>query len=541
MTAFFVKTEQSSAGPFTGVELREAALAGIVGPQCQIGGGPNGPWVKAEDAGLFSEKKLPLPHPPGTTVPQYQVRGMQGGLTGPFKLRELIGFAARGMLPTDAMLKSDSSHEWISLDRIPVLVACLCGQLVVLGESGKVHLRTRSASTGQATTSSQAVEATLAPVQATKSIDITTSSAHVRRDTAAPEPQLVIVGDEGLVIEEDEVDTVTETELDESDKSAESGESGASKRRRLRLPEFRFDLPASLRPRLIVNVLCLLIAFVGIGGAYSYWRHIAMSSHEILGDWIGGGKAGIPVFGLSFREDGSCVIFNTQGECWSGDYAWATRSDDSAGFQDIDPFSAEVDKIDPADEIGPVQPTDGYIRLRGFVEDPPMIGRHRVGDCFLRRENETLRIGYLANVTWTQTAKTLDAGWIAVRPLQVNKGVDVMTDLESMEFEQPPVRGYSVEKSAHISAAITALKNSQETDALDGDVDNGSTCYSIAVDAEYLLRTYGIPDEARPLYPFEIPQLSLGQSFEGSQIVRYGKLKLFVRSDGTLQYVSIML
>ncbi len=90
------------------------------------------------------------------------------------------------------------------------------------------------------------------------------------------------------------------------------------------------------------------------------------------------------------------------------------------------------------------------------------------------------------------------------------------------------MNGYSVEKSPHISEAITGLKNSQEMDALDGDVGNGSVCYSVRVNGEYLLHTYGVPDEARPVYPFEIPQLSIGQSFEGSQVVRYGALKLFL-------------
>ncbi len=166
----------------------------------------------------------------------------------------------------------------------------------------------------------------------------------------------------------------------------------------------------------MINALCVLLAVAGIGAAYSYWRNMGMSPNEILGDWVGGGESGVPAFGISFRADHSCVVFSTQGESWSGDYAWATRTDDGSGFTEIDPFSAVVDKIDAAHQSGPVLPTDGYIRLRGFIEDPPMIGGHRIGDCFLRRDGENLRIGYLSNVTWTQSAKTMEAGWMAVRP-----------------------------------------------------------------------------------------------------------------------------
>ena len=141
MTEFFVLTDRYIVGPLTGVELREAALAGILRHDGIVGGSREGPWYSAADIGLFSEKKAALPHPPDIHVPQYQVRGMPGAFQGPFKLRELIGFAARGMLPADALLQGDDSDEWIEVRRYRVLAAVLAGELVVVDESGNVVVR----------------------------------------------------------------------------------------------------------------------------------------------------------------------------------------------------------------------------------------------------------------------------------------------------------------------------------------------------------------------------------------------------------------
>jgi hypothetical protein len=82
MAAFFIRTDAVASGPFTGVELREAAMAGILSPDSMIAGAPEGPWILASNAGLFSEKRVALPHPPNVAVPQYQVRGMPGAFQG---------------------------------------------------------------------------------------------------------------------------------------------------------------------------------------------------------------------------------------------------------------------------------------------------------------------------------------------------------------------------------------------------------------------------------------------------------------------------
>ena len=142
MISFFVCTEDSVAGPFTGVELREAAMAGILRYEAIVGGGAHGPWFRAADVGLFSEKRTALPHPPGVEVASYQVRGLKGGEEGDYKLRELIGFAARGLLPADAQLRPANSSKWFPITRIKILQSTLAGELVLLDEHGAIVVRT---------------------------------------------------------------------------------------------------------------------------------------------------------------------------------------------------------------------------------------------------------------------------------------------------------------------------------------------------------------------------------------------------------------
>ena len=108
----------------------EATLARIVLPETGIGASRSGPWTRAADAGLFSDKHVPLPHPPGTQVPQFRLTGVSEAFQGPFKLRELIGFASRRMLPTDALIQADGHTDWTPVTRIGILNACFNGELI---------------------------------------------------------------------------------------------------------------------------------------------------------------------------------------------------------------------------------------------------------------------------------------------------------------------------------------------------------------------------------------------------------------------------
>jgi hypothetical protein len=80
-----------------------------------------------------------------------------------------------------------------------------------------------------------------------------------------------------------------------------------------------------------------------------------------------------------------------------------------------------IDTADPQHQVGQVDPTDGYIRLRGFVKDPPQLDGHETRDCFLRRAGAGLLIGCPTAVDWSADAKTMDAGWIFTQPLAATR------------------------------------------------------------------------------------------------------------------------
>ena len=65
---FYYQINGSVIGPVTGIELRNAALAGNVVPSTLVANDPNGEWLLAVFVnGLFDEGGTPLPHPPGTS------------------------------------------------------------------------------------------------------------------------------------------------------------------------------------------------------------------------------------------------------------------------------------------------------------------------------------------------------------------------------------------------------------------------------------------------------------------------------------------
>ena len=137
------------------------------------------------------------------------------------------------------MLKSEISEDWISLERIGVLAACLSGSLVLLGESGKVHLRTRSGTT-EGSHGDHTREACTSPGERSKSIDVTQATLTPPRQQDVP--KLLNVDDENLEIEAAATAATRAAEVPAEPSTA------SSSRRRLRLPQLPFHLPNAFPP-----------------------------------------------------------------------------------------------------------------------------------------------------------------------------------------------------------------------------------------------------------------------------------------------------
>jgi hypothetical protein len=61
---FYYQLDGTVIGPVTGIDLRDAALAGNVAPTTLIANDPDGEWIAAiRIRGLFNESGKPLPHP----------------------------------------------------------------------------------------------------------------------------------------------------------------------------------------------------------------------------------------------------------------------------------------------------------------------------------------------------------------------------------------------------------------------------------------------------------------------------------------------
>ncbi|GAA5507057.1 hypothetical protein [Novipirellula caenicola] len=574
MAGFFVKTEHSAAGPFTGVELREATLSGIIGPNSLIGDTQAGPWHPALAIGLFSEKRIALSHPEGTVVPHYHVRGMLGAAQGPFKLRELIGFAARGMLAADAEIQSDVTQTWIPVDRIHVLRACLDGDLVLLGSEGEIQRRTDPASprlVGPPNTATPTYAAAVAPATVARSLQHHSdasikSSEHEFRDrpfatvtTDTPRPDNASAAAESSNAE------APKAEADVTNDRSHRERFRLRLRDRLRPREWLGQFATRIRPwrrsPVAMWSLAVLSAVAAAGIFQSRYQTAGMPLDRVLGDWIEvsaetvspetvstGTASTAPLpkppasLAISFRSDGTCVIFSPHGRSWTGDYSWTDRHSDAPEFSSPQTIEASYDVIDPKHLHSPVQPTDGHMRFQGMMSSPPTIAGRPLRDCFLRRDADALLIGYLSSVRWSQGEKTMMAGWIRLQPFSPPTVTNVAEKLKSMPSEPRPadvVRGS--EPDFPIADAITSIeKGLPATRGRRFVSPHGRLAYSSLVDADYLLRTFGIPDAARPLFPFEAPRLRSGPSFETSQLIRYGKLKLLVNREGHLQYVSRM-
>jgi len=488
MANFFIRTDTAVTGPFSGVELREAALAGILGPDSVISGTPNGPWHLASNIGLFSEKRIALPHPLDVQVPLYQVRGMSGAFQGPFKLRELIGFAVRGMLPTNATLQSTlpsldaSLQPWMPVSRVQILSACLNGNLALIDNQGHVIRRAI-----HPISSPVEVHDARAPSEVAKNVDENDSTAYA--STTANHESTI---DQAVARR-----SHTSQQIDDD---AAVGQPSAITRlfRSLsqRLAPSEGGI-VSFAMRLVPAVVVLLV-LAGSGTAYFYWQNLPMSRTQVLGDWIGmvGNEAvdAKPGFGISFRASGACVIFNPAGDSWSGEFEWVARQNDKDGFATTQSVTTTVDVAEPNHLEEDVQVTDGCLRFAGRGEDQPSIDGHLVRYVFVRREPTGLRLGYLTTVRFNAAGKSQQAAWVMLQKAGDLKPISEQADLLAPQ-----------------QSKLTATE---------------------------LLATYGIPDEARRIYPFDLPGNKFSVEFSNSQLIRYDKTKLIIDAEGLTQSSS---
>jgi hypothetical protein len=478
MTEFFLKTDATVVGPLSGIELREAALAGLLFPDSLIAGSRSGPWQLAADVGLFSDQRMPLPHPPGTVVPQFSVRGMSTGHTGPFKLREFIGFAARGLLPPDALLQGNPNEPWFEAGRLRIIAACLSGDLVLLDNTGRVIKRTaiRTSSTiDQATTH--------APIDLVKP----TTAASLARPVPAPtvEPPPV------------------EPQSTWTDRTviASSLEKTGPRFKRLRWFSFLDSWDkASAREWLadhfpVQRVATVVGAALVLGltaGLFLVWQNRPMDRAEIVGHWIDvGSDMGEPRLVVKFTDNGQCTIVNYYGDCWSGDFEWAERSDTLTGFSHDQDLTLTLDQAETRHAVDVVSALDGHIRLKGLGRDQPLLDEHPVRDLFVRRMDDSLRLGYLVSVHYGAQAKIMQAAWVTLKPLKT----PTVTPINLSQFSAP------ADPPTRLSELVAA---------------------------------HGTPDEARRIYRFEITGDADSSPLVGAQVLRYGKTKFAVTSDGKL-------
>ena len=447
--------------PFSGIELREAALAHVVLPNHRIANNTDGPWKRAAHVGLFSEKHVPLPHPSGTPVPEFRVTGVDDALEGSFKLHELIDFVVRRMLTRDASIQPAGRNDWIPINQIAILDICLRGEL-----------------------SRHPAFVTPPPVEPAAQRYV-----HDRRwkHTQTTNRQAETLPSEPNVASEDEALPITSNanHVDLVADSEQGTDATTSDHREQVRKNIRERIAKQGRPKLNIAYAAGLVVPV-LGGVLLWWILQLPSSRtnrtDVIGSWVQvpsqkTGKA----YGISFREDGTCVVFNSDGDCWSGDYRWADHTSREAAAPDL--MRGKATGIAQNHHRDLVAASDGYVRLQvGNSQKPPMLGDKPIGELFLRRDDAFLWIGYLTDSSGGNAS--LDAGWVQLWPRN-----------RAAKF---------------------------------GPIDDDTR-------GADLLARYGVPDEARPLQPTEITANLDPKSAEPRSFVRYGKERLTLFADGTVR------
>ncbi|TWU02420.1 hypothetical protein [Stieleria varia] len=532
MSVFFIVADHKVLGPFTGIELREAALAGVLSSDCMIGGTPRGPWHSAGTVGLFNDQKVPQPHPPGVVVPLFDVQGLPGAFQGPFKLRELIGFASRGLLPLDSQYRAVGTESWGLVSNLRIIAVCVSGDLVLVDPDGRICLRTRGVAAG-ADANRWSVEHR-PPGALAKPVERSGATPVRERNEIA---QYGDVGEsEQAVSENNEV----ETELTRSLRQSLVLDPKVRKQSQDRPANCAFPYGVSMRRAAIVTGVVtslLLLAFV-VPTLLRQWNDRTMDHDALIGQWIHATDPDQPRFGISFDAGGHCVIFNANGASWTGSFDWPQRGGQWMSGAGIPGLKTKIDESEPEHQLALIQPSDGYIKLSGFVKDPPMIDGHHVRDLFVRRIGDQLMLGYLTSVEITDSEKRMTAAWVSTRRFATAQPTDILAQLKSIPERSTASNSPEPYRSAPVLADAIAAVSNQSASLSENDAD-GSPAYSATVNGSFLLKLLGVPDEARRLYPFEAPKVPLGESFEGSQLVRYRDVTLMLSPSGEIQYVRV--
>ena len=453
MSRFYLKTSDASvAGPFTGIELREAALAELLSPDTGVAGTENGPWLRAADVGLFSVENTPLPHPAGTKVPEFRVAGVNEAFEGPYKLRELIDFATRGILPAEASLQPVGRPDWVPVHRISILNSCLRGEL-------------SRASTAASSYSNAAASNITRPRELTP--DFLGNTEDQPPTDGEPGGGAIDLADP-----EDDIDAILSSHREQARRNVQDKLANQAK------PKHKIAIAVG------VSVLLLLIMIL-------VWWSVRSSVPQTGPDDVAGSWVRIPSkktgtsFGISFDEDGSCVVFNSNGDCWTGNYEWFEETTRDTGLiQSVVSMNSKVSAIPLHHYRDFVGAGDGCIRLTGESDsEVPMLGEQSIRVCFVRRDEEYLWLGYVLGVDVNASEDTLNAGWVQLWP-QTSRA----------EFRR--------------------LGN----DTLGTD----------------LLGRYGVPNEARPLTPAEVSANSGTSSAAPRSLLRYGAERLTLFSDGSV-------
>lgn len=445
MADLYVRTIQAVIGPVSGVEIREAALAGVIRHDAVIGGSPEGPWHLANEIGLFSEKRTPLPHPSGTDIPMFQIRNREDE---PLKLRELIGFISRGLMPLESEIRiacmvpagsnklpvhsGNTASEgvqpvWFKIPRMRILAACLSGELVRVSEAGQlIPMSSHELIVKQL--ASEAVQSgqQLADSIGRRPIDVAEKAAIGVISPQAKQHR--VDQEEAAAAEAEQENLAAKRNAELEQQHADQAKRLASAKRwhailhpgekigRLIAPlKKRY---ASQLPVLRVAGLYLAIAvvFIGTASAYVLLRDTSLGRDEVIGRWVALGnfeEGNASSFEIHLSEDGNLSIESADGAVWQGGFRFSSANVSSGlpAAGEI-PTISVIETIDADQEHGFVVPDDGHIELSGFIKDPPLIDGRAVRDFFVRRKEQNLLVGYPAAIHMTTTSSFLEVGWI---------------------------------------------------------------------------------------------------------------------------------